>query len=106
MSSIPPANMNLVAGITQTASSQRRQAVEKDSKDRQQAHLVREQTFLDDLQDHQVEDTLQTEDTRIRRQNEEESHQQKKHRHRQMPEDNLDTNSEGPDDSDHIDLQA
>lgn len=107
MSSIPPSNMNLVTGITQTTVSQRQRAVEKDSEKNQQAQQTKEQSFLSDQQEHQVEDTLQLEDARVRKHDEEESHQQRKHRHRNLPEDQVqpseDDEGEKPD---HIDLQA
>jgi hypothetical protein len=108
MSSIPPSNVNYIAGIVQTSFSQKDRAVEKDSEKNRQAQQAKEQTFLSDQQEHEVEDTLRLENTRIRKHDEEESHQQRQHKHRPMPEDNADPSPDTPngDEADHLDLQA
>lgn len=107
MSSIPPANTNLVTGVVQTTVTQRQRAAEKSADEKQQAQQAREQSFLSDQQEHQVEDTLHAEDPRVRRHDDEESHQQRRHRHRPMPEDNPAGDSqEETGEPDHIDLHA
>ncbi|MFA5865107.1 MAG: hypothetical protein WC975_10530 [Phycisphaerae bacterium] len=109
MSTIPPSNANLVTGVVQTTVSQKQRATEKASVEKQLAQQAREQAFLSDQQEHQVEDTLHTEDNIIvRKHNEEESHQQRKHRHRKLPEDNKpsDASDDPQQKPDHIDLQA
>ncbi len=108
MSAIPPANANLVTGVAQTTVSQRQRATEKASEEKQRAQMTSEQASLSDQQEHQVEDTLHTEDTRVRRHDEEEFHQQRRHRHRQMPEDHSgnDGQEEETAKPEHIDLQA
>ena len=106
MSAIQPSNTNMVTGVAQTTASQKQRSVEKDSEEKQHNTLVREQDLLSDQQKHQVEDTLHAEDTRVRKNNEEESHQQRKHRHRRLPEDNLPADQQENTDSEHIDLTA
>ncbi len=107
MSAIPPSNANLVTGVIQTTVSQKQRATEKAADDTLRDQQAREQAFSTDRQEHQVEDTLQTEDPRVRKHDEEESHQQRRHRHRSLPEDH--PAGETPDEdekTDHIDLQA
>lgn len=107
MSAIPPANANLVSGVIQSAAAQKHRAAEKAGEDIEQSHLAREQSRASDQQEHEVEDTLHTEDTRVRRHDEEESHQQRRHRHRALPEDNQPSDSQDAEDAAaHIDLQA
>jgi hypothetical protein len=96
----------LVTGVIQTTSSQRKQSAEKSTEENQQADLTREHFFITDQHDHQVEDTLHTEDTIVRRHDEEESHQQQKHKHRQLPEDKQPTPDAENTSKDHIDVQA
>jgi len=108
MSTIPPANTNLVSGVAQANVPGRQRVTEKNSEDRLQARQTQEQMSRSDEQKNQVEDTLHAEDTRVRKHDEEESHQQKKHQHRRLPEDPQDptdpeTTAEKPE---HIDLQA
>ncbi len=107
MSSIPPSNVNLVAGIAQTSVSQRDRAIEKDTEKNRQQTQFREQTFLSDQQEHQVEDTLHLVNTRVRKHDDEESHQQRQHQHRSLPEDDIGSSDDETQDSNsHIDLQA
>jgi hypothetical protein len=108
MSAIPPSNANLVTGVVQTTVTQKQRATEKAADDTQRAQQAREQAFSSDQQEHQVEDTLHTEDTIVRRHDEEESHQQGRHRHRHLPEDNPagDDLSDTEPKPDHIDLHA
>jgi hypothetical protein len=105
MSSIPPAN--LAGSIAQTAVTQKQRADEKSIDERGKTDQAKEQASLSDRQEHQVEDTQHTEDKRVRRHDDEESHQQR-HRHRKLPEDQQ--NADGEDEQDesqlHIDLQA
>jgi hypothetical protein len=105
MSSIPPSSANLVNSVLQASVSQRQRAVEKDTEEKKQTLLAREQAFLSDQQQNQVEDTLQTENARVRKHDDEESHQQRRHRHRQMPEDSSESTA-NEDEQTHIDLQA
>ncbi len=106
MSGIPPAN--IVAGIAQTTVSQKKRSDEKNSEETQRSAQSRELLTLTDRKEHQVEDTLLTEDTRVRKHDDEESHQQQKHRHRVLPEDDQSgkDSDEETEDSKHIDLQA
>ena len=68
---------------------------------------MKEQSFLSDQQEHQVEDTLHLENNRVRKHDDEESHQQRRHRHRNLPEDQAQPMEKNEDDdSEHIDLQA
>jgi len=102
MSSIPPSN--LPASIAQVIVTQRQRAVEEDSEKHQQAEKTREQAAANDLQDHQVKDTDQTDNPRVRRHDEEEARQRNKHKRKyqdQQSEDQTDQES-----SEHIDLQA
>lgn len=106
MSGIPPAN--IVAGIAQTTVSQKKRTDEKNAEEKQRAAQSKELATLTDQKEHQVEDTILTEDTRVRKHDDEESHQQQQHRHRAMPEDEQTGNEtlQDEDAPEHIDLQA
>ena len=107
MSAIPPSNANLVSGVIQTTVTQKQRAAEKAADETLRARFVVEQASSSDQQEHQVEDTLHAEDNRVRKHDEEESHQQRQHRHRTLPEDNpTGTAPDDEDKPDHIDLQA
>lgn len=107
MSGIPPAN--IAAGIVQATVSERQRAEEKNVEDRQKAQQAKEQAKLSDQQEHQVEDTLQADGTRVRRHDEEEARRRRRHRYRPLPEDPQDGDDEetnGGEADPHIDLQA
>ena len=80
MSNIPPAN--IVSSIAQTTVTQKRQADKKNVEERKQAEEYKEQAKLSDQQEHEVEDTLETDGTRVRPHDEVESHEQRKHQAR------------------------
>jgi len=105
MSGIPPAN--IAASIAQATVTEKQNADERRVEDRRKALQAKEQAREADRKEHEVEDTLEAEQQRVRRHDEEESHRQQRHKHRAMPEDGA--NDDQPEDTDqtsHIDLQA
>lgn len=105
MSGIPPAN--LASGIAATTLTQKQRADEKNTEEHQKADQARERANLSDKQKYQVEDTLEAETRGVRRHDDEESHQKRRHKHRKMPEDQQETEEDQTDEEQpHIDLQA
>ncbi len=107
MSGIPPAN--IVTGVVQTTVAQQRRAEEKNVEERQKAQQNKEQVKLTDQKEHQVEDTLHTEDTRVKRHDEEESRRRNQYKYSSLPEDepSNSTESDSEESEGHrLDLQA
>ncbi len=102
MSGIPPAN--LVTGVIGAIVSEKQRADEKKVEDRRRAQQAAEQAKLSDQQEHQVEETEQTEMPGVRRHDDEEAHQRNRYKYHRIG----DKLTEGLEEEDegHIDLTA
>jgi len=102
MSSIPPGN--IVGSIAAATVTQKQRADQQDSEEHKQVEQVREQANLSDKEEHQVEDTLETANPKVRRGDQ----QQTRHRKRPRGQGQY-QHPDRQDDQrrpDHIDLEA
>jgi hypothetical protein len=104
MTNIPPTN--LAGSVVQATVVEKQQAETRVARDREKDVRAREAAKAADAQEHEVEDTLEVQMDRVRRQDDEESHHQRQHKHRQMPEDDRSPIEVDEDGKPHIDLQA
>jgi len=100
MSSIPPAN--IIGSIAQAAVTQKQRAEEEDSQVHRQTQQTREQAAVSDKQQHQVEDAVETETSKVKRRDEEEGNR-RRNRKDQWHYHDADT---ADDSTPHIDVQA